>query len=100
MVILAELLAKPETQAEIMAILDGLIVETEKEPGSVAYLVQQEAANPCRFVVYEIYQDAAAVQAHMDSSYLQAALARFATLLAEAPRLLTLNDPAGFGIAR
>jgi quinol monooxygenase YgiN len=98
-VILAEMFAKPEAQAEVKAILENLVEQTRTEPGAVAYLLHQQVDEPRRFLVYEFYAGAAAVDAHMNSSYLQDALKRFESLLAEPPRLLACDPPTGFGIA-
>lgn len=59
--------------------VDGFIVATAanhqasvKEPGNLRFDVLQQADDPCRFVLYEVYVDAAAAAAHKQTAhYLQ-----------------------------
>lgn len=84
----AELEAKPTQGKELESILKGLVEPTRQEPGCIHYAVHRDQASDVRFLVYEVYRDEAACQAHLNSSHIKAALGRFETLLASPPRLI------------
>ncbi len=50
----------------------GVLAEaSRKEPGCRMYIVHQHRDNPRRFLVYEQYDNEAAVQAHRDAPHFQ-----------------------------
>lgn len=86
--LLAELEAKSAQGKELEILLKGLVETTRQEPGCVHYAVHRDQASEVRFLVYEVYRDAAACQTHLDSAPIKEALSRFESLLAAPPRLL------------
>jgi quinol monooxygenase YgiN len=84
----AELEAKPTFGKELEILLKGLVETTRQEPGCIHYAVHRDQASEVRFLVYEVYRDAAACQAHLDSAPIKQALGEFEKLLASPPRLV------------
>lgn len=56
---------------------------SRREPGVVRFHVAQQADDPARFLLIEIYRDAAAQAAHKQTAHYQVWAARVADLLAE-----------------
>jgi quinol monooxygenase YgiN len=61
--------AKAGLETRIKHVLQNLALETRREPGCVAFIVHQEVTDPTRFLVYEVYRDSNALNAHSDSSH-------------------------------
>lgn len=57
---------------------------SRKEPGMVRFDVAQDVEDPTRFVLVEVYRDAAAAAAHKETAHYAAWRDAVATLLAEA----------------
>jgi (4S)-4-hydroxy-5-phosphonooxypentane-2,3-dione isomerase len=70
-VLLAQVDVKPEhTEAFLSAMIQVTRTTRESEPGaSIRFDVLQEPARPDRFVVYEVWRDTAAFDAHMQAPY-------------------------------
>src|SRR5215510_5720523 len=66
--ILAYLTTKPGKEAEFQ---DKMTAQARRclanEPGCLQFDVTQDARNPTRFVMLEVYKDDAAIKAHQDS---------------------------------
>ena len=56
---------------------------SRREPGVVRFDLAQQADDPTRFLLTEIYRDAAAQAAHKETAHYQVWAARVADLLAE-----------------
>ncbi|MDD2704001.1 MAG: putative quinol monooxygenase [Acidocella sp.] len=78
----------------LRAALSTLVPETRKEPGCIQYTLHEASAAPGTFYVYEVYKDQAAVEAHMNSPYLQAVLAKAGPLLGNAPSIVPTKQIA------
>ncbi|KAL1413460.1 hypothetical protein Q8F55_001227 [Vanrija albida] len=63
---------------------------TDAEPGCSVYQGQRSTADPLEFLMYEEYDDKAAIDAHFASEY-------FGKLAADAPNLIA-GGPAGIDI--
>lgn len=87
LLLLAELEAKPEFAGEVEAILRKLVETTAEEPGNLVYAVHRPEDRPHSFIVYELYRDRAACDAHLQSDPLQQALRQFERMLAAPPKL-------------
>ncbi|MBE6356146.1 MAG: antibiotic biosynthesis monooxygenase [Lentisphaerae bacterium] len=70
--------------AELAAALAELAAETVKEPGNICYR-PHATDDPDEFIIYEQWQDAAALDSHMATAHLQKFLADRAGLLAGEP---------------
>lgn len=97
LLLLAELQATTTTRDEVAAALEGLAQLARREPGCIAYTLHRRQDDPCAFVLYELYADRAACDAHLGSAPVQDVLERFATQLAAAPRIVFCDTVAGHG---
>lgn len=96
--LLAELSAAPATADEVERILKGLVAVAHAEPGNIVYAVHRASDSRERFVLYELYRDRAACDAHLASEPVRQALKRFETLLAAPPRIVFCDTLAVAGI--
>ena len=64
-VLIAELTARDGCEAEVRSVLTDYAVHVRAEPGNKAFECYQTEDTPQRFVVYEVYTDEAAFQAHL-----------------------------------
>ena len=58
-------------EAEVVQVFSKLAAESRKEPGCRMYVVHRHKEQPRHFLVYEQYDDDAALQAHRDSKHFQ-----------------------------
>jgi quinol monooxygenase YgiN len=56
---------QPEAIADCQAAIREIVGLTHDEPGTLMYLVFQEAENPANLIHFSAYADAAALQAHV-----------------------------------
>lgn len=64
-VLIAELQVKPESVAAFVPlILANAQASVQNEPGCLQFDVTQQADDPSKFLLYEVYTDAAAFAAH------------------------------------
>lgn len=87
LLLLAELTAIPEHAEQVETLLRELTAAAEREPGTLYYAINRSLDQPNRFIVYELYRDRAACDAHLNSEPLQAALRQFQHWLAIPPQL-------------
>jgi autoinducer 2-degrading protein len=64
--VLVEVEVKPERLDEFLEVMRQDAVGSRTEPGCLRFDVMQDQENPCKFVFYEVYKDAAAAAAHRD----------------------------------
>lgn len=83
--VVARLVARPDTVAELRVLLLSLIEPTRREAGCLRYSLLQNAADPTDFTFIEEWADEAALEAHFTTPHLQAALAQAPELLAASP---------------
>ena len=69
------LLIRAGAEAQAIACFENLAPASRAEPGCVGYNVHRSRDNPRRFLVYELYRDEAALEAHRQSPH----FARYAT---------------------
>lgn len=88
--------AKPESADEVEAALTELAAATHAEPGCIMYSLNRGLQEPNVFVTVEKWESPEALQAHLGSAHIAAALARTGELLTEAPRIIaTASMPVG-----
>ncbi len=92
--IFATLTAAPGQDTALRLILEDLVAATRQEPGNLHYHLYEAAEAPGTFLIYEAYKDQAAVDAHMASPHLQAALAAAGPLLGMAPSIIPARQIA------
>jgi quinol monooxygenase YgiN len=88
----AELCVRPPHQDEVQNKLRGLLALTESEPGSLIYAIHREQQT---LLLYELYRDQRACDAHLASRAVVAALSQLAPLLVEPPRVRMTQLLAG-----
>ncbi|KAI9013434.1 hypothetical protein DFJ74DRAFT_682149 [Hyaloraphidium curvatum] len=81
---IATLTAKPERLAEVLPIMNDLVVETNKEPGCIEYEYYLNPKKPGEIVFIEQWQDEAAVEFHRASPHMQAVNAKLKGKMAKA----------------
>ena len=86
----ALLTARMGKAAELRTLLEGLIAPSRSEPGNLRYDLWRDQADENRFVLDELYVDAAAFAAHRSSPHFQHYLSRIGDL---AERLSLGLDP-------
>jgi len=97
--LLAELNAHPAAANELGSILCELASAAHREPGNLVYAVHRALETPGNFVVYELYKDRSACDAHLASTPVQQALAKFDVLLTVPPRIMFCDTIAAKGLA-
>jgi quinol monooxygenase YgiN len=63
--VVATITAKPGRGDDIIAVFDGAREAVQAEAGTLLYVLHRNAANPDVFYVTEVYEDQAALDAHM-----------------------------------
>lgn len=96
--LLVELNAKPSAVAELENILSGLVEVARQEAGNVVYAVHRQQENSNAFVLYELYKDRAAFNAHLAIGAVQRAMQQFEMLLTAAPRVVHCDTVALSGV--
>lgn len=97
--LLAELNASQTATDEVDAILRELSDAAERESGNLVYAVHRELDTQGKFLVYELYKNREACDAHLASTSVQHALAKFQTLLTMPPRIMFCDTIAAKGLA-
>lgn len=88
--IVAILAARPGQAAALRALLDDMVAATRAEPGNLRYDLWQDATDPDRFVLDELYVDGDAVAAHRATDHFRKYLSVIADL---ADRTAVTLDP-------
>lgn len=78
--ITAVLTARPGKAAELQALLVGMAPHCRAEPGNLRWDVWSDQAQAERYVIDELYVDAAAVEAHRATPHYQNYLAKIPEL--------------------
>ena len=88
--IMAILAARPGKADELKALLFGMVAPCRAEPGNLRWDIWQDAADPARVVLDELYTDHAAVTAHRETAHFKNYFARINDL---AERTALVLDP-------
>jgi quinol monooxygenase YgiN len=97
----AELRVGPEHHNHVLFALQALLALAAKEPDNLIYAIHRDDDRDT-LVLYELYRDRAACDAHLASPAVVAALSAFSDLLLEPPRvqiteLLYAHLPSSIG---
>ena len=84
----AILTAYPGKVAELEALLTAMAPHCRAEPGNLRWDIWREASRGARFVLDELYVDAAAVEAHRETPHYQDYLTRIPALAARTAVML------------
>lgn len=85
--VIARLTAKPGQGNSLGEQLRQVVAPTRQEPGSLAYTLHRDIANPDVWILYETWASRAALDAHFQQPYMQELLARAPDLLAKEPEM-------------
>jgi quinol monooxygenase YgiN len=80
--IIGTVTARPDTSAELAALLQAQVAPTRAEAGCINYDFHVDAADPCVFVFYENWASRAALDAHLAMPHLQPLFSQLDRLLA------------------
>ncbi|OSI12390.1 putative quinol monooxygenase [Neisseria canis] len=72
--ITAVITTKPEHRSELLEVLRNLVAASRKEAGNIRYDSHQDTENENRFVFFENWQNAEAVDRHNASEHFQSFL--------------------------
>jgi len=86
--VVATLISKANKVDETKAALSSLVEPTRAEEGCISYELFQQNDDPTRFVTVEEFVDDAAVDAHLGTAHIAAALAAAPEILAADPQIL------------
>lgn len=92
-VLIAEFTAHQGQERIVADLLAGLAANVRQEPGNIAFDCYQRADDPCRFVVYEIYRDQQAFEAHIAADHGAVFNKRLTQLIVEPHSMLTFLRP-------
>lgn len=79
--VVAHFRARSDTIEELKSLLAGLVAPTRAEDGCIRYELHQDNEDPLRVTFIEEWSDDAALDAHLASAHVQAALAQAPDLL-------------------
>jgi quinol monooxygenase YgiN len=68
-VLFAEFTVKEGAEQEVARLVAGLTPRVRAEPGNVRFEPNVRRDDPRRYVIYEVYRDRAAFDAHMGAAY-------------------------------
>jgi len=89
--VLARITARADTADKVRQVLVELAEQSRTETGCVAYTLFQRSDDPVLFQTVEQWRDGAAVDAHMASKHVGAAVAQVGALLAAPPEILRFD---------
>lgn len=90
--IVARFKAKPGLEEQLKQDLLEMLTPTRAEAGCITYDLHISTTDPSLFVLYEIWQDQAALNAHFATSYSKQIAAAFENTLSQ-PYEMTLLQP-------
>lgn len=85
--LLVELEVNPTFSGELENVLQSLVKLAEQESGTIYYAAHRSQERKNAFVLYELYKDRAAWDAHLQTEPVQKALRKFETILVAPPKL-------------
>lgn len=94
---IAKLVARDGQRAELAAALQPMLEHVESEPGTLQYVLHEDAQDANALWFYELYTDDAALGAHGSSDAMKAMGASLGGLLGAAPELHMLRPVGGKG---
>lgn len=91
--LIAEFTARPGEAERVAELLGGLAVDVRAEAGNVVFDCYRRLEDRDRFVVYEIYRDKAAFEAHISADYGAVFNGSLRELIVEPNSVLTFLGP-------
>ncbi|KKC39271.1 hypothetical protein WH87_03330 [Devosia epidermidihirudinis] len=93
-ILIAEFTALPGKADEVAGLLEGLAKDVRVEPGNITFDGYRKAEDDAKFVVYEIYRDRDAFEAHIAANYGAIFNAKLQQLIVEPQSVLTFLNPS------
>lgn len=90
--VMATLISKTDKVDDTKAALSSLVAPTRDEAGCISYELFQSNDDPTEFVTIEEWTDQAAIDSHMASEHIGAALAAAAEILAADPKITSYTN--------
>ena len=90
--------AKPDAAAEVESVLAEMVEASQAEAGCLLYSLNRGLQEPNVFVTVEKWESLDALQQHLASPHIAAALSRTGELLVEPPRIIP-TEPLPVGDA-
>ena len=81
--VVAELVAHTGKEAAMRALLQPFAMQSRSEPGCLHYDLYEVEGEPGRFLTFEIWADKKAIEVHMSTPQLQAAMPILGPMLAK-----------------
>ena len=94
MVVVAKLKAKAGEEGKMEEALRGMVDKVAQEQGTLTYTLHRAQQDPSVFLLYERYQDAAALKAHSSTSYFKGLFGVLKPLLDGAPEIQMYDEIA------
>ena len=90
--VVATLIVKPETRAELIAGAAACIAETRKEAGNIAYDMHESVTDPTKMVFVEQWETAEALIPHRSTDHMKS-FGRIAAKCLAAPPKIEIITP-------
>ena len=88
--VIAQAFARPENVATVRTVLNNMLVPTRAEKGCIAYDLHEVFGDPYQFVLFEIWESEAVLEAHTRTLHYQD-LERAQSLLTEPLKITKLR---------
>lgn len=95
--VIAKITAQEGKRADLAAGLQGALDAAEHEPGTLSYILLEDATDANVLWMYEMYEDQAALDAHMGSDAFKALGPAIGPFLAARPELIFCKPLGGKG---
>jgi quinol monooxygenase YgiN len=86
--VVATFQARPGKEAELRAVLTGLVAHTRQETGCLNYDLHQSPENPAKFLFHENWTSKELLNAHLQSAHIKVLLTRLDELCVAFPEIL------------
>ena len=94
MIVVAKLKAKVGEETNMEEALRGMVAKVAQEEGTLKYTLHRAQQDPSVFVLYEKYQDAAALKAHSSTPYFKELFGTLKPMLDGAPEIEMYDELA------
>ena len=92
--VIAKLFVKEGQVEEFLDATKKLMVEVAKEEGAILYTLNRNPKEPNTIIVMERYKDKAALEAHSTSPHMKAFQGQIASIMAQRPELIFMEELA------
>ena len=97
MIVVAKLKAKSGEAEKMEEALRGMVAKVAQEPGTLTYTLHRAQQDPCLFLFYEKYKDAAALKAHSATPYFKELFSSLKPMLDGPPEIEMYDELARLG---